>query len=96
MYPACRTKLNWQWVTVTLMLLLMRKATRSWSQKAQLVNMGLVSHYLSTSVMLQTFNQYCQYRFMLLEAEFKEMSCCGKGCIQAVAAEEGSNEVMIL
>ncbi|KAK7131759.1 hypothetical protein R3I93_018351 [Phoxinus phoxinus] len=31
-------------------------------------------------------------RFMLLEAEFKEIPCCGKSCIQAVAAEEGSNE----
>jgi len=40
------------------------------------------------------FNQCCQYRFMLLEAEFKEISCCGKGWIQAVAAEEGSNEVI--
>ncbi|KAK7131758.1 hypothetical protein R3I93_018351 [Phoxinus phoxinus] len=38
------------------------------------------------------FNQYCQDRFMLLEAEFKEIPCCGKSCIQAVAAEEGSNE----
>lgn len=32
-------------------------------------------------------------RFVVLEAEFQEVICCGKGCIQAVAAKEGLNEV---